>query len=83
MCKEQPRMFACLYLRSVWSALLFYICLLMLSLQFVCYNEDMERCHMAGPPPQLPRVMFPLLIYFVPLQSFSPSVHIHVAGDNF
>jgi len=56
----------------------------MLSLQFVCYNEDMERCHMAGPPPHLPPVViFPLLLYFVPLQSFSPSVHMNVAGDNF
>jgi len=55
MCKE-PRMFTCLYLRSVWSALLFSIWFLMLSLEFVCYNEDMERCHMAGPPPHLPPV---------------------------
>jgi len=77
-------MFTCLYLRSVWSALLFYICFLMLSLEFVCYNEDMERCHMAGPPPHLlPVVMFPLLLYVIPLQSFSPSVRMNVAGDNF
>jgi len=55
----------------------------MLSLEFVCCNEDMERCHMAGPPQLPPFVMFPLLLYFIPIQSFSPSVHMHVAGDNF
>jgi len=56
----------------------------MLSLEFVCYNEDMERCHMAGPCPQLPPlVVFPLLLCFIPHQSFSPSVHMNVAGDNF
>jgi len=56
----------------------------MLSLEFVCYNEDMERCHMAGAFPHLPPVVtFPLLLYFIPLQSFSPSVHVNVAGDNF
>lgn len=68
MCKDF-RMFTCLCLMSVWSVLLFSFCFLMSSLEFVCYNEDMERNHTAVPPHFLPEV-----VMFPPHYIYSPAV---------